>query len=251
MGADRYGLSNISKSYDGPAVLGGITLSFMPGSITVILGPSGCGKTTLLNITAGLIAPDSGQRIGFDAARFSYAFQEARLLPWMNARGNIAFALKGAVRAGILSADEAERRAREYLEAAGLGASAGQFPRALSGGMRQRLSLARAFAYPADILLLDEAFQSVDLGTKIDLMDSFLELWRRERPTVISVTHDIEEAVYLADRIIVLSARPARIIDDFEIAEAHESRALGSAASAAASARLYRICLDRTKNGRL
>ncbi len=110
--------------------------------------------------------------------------------------------------------------------------------------MRQRLSLARAFAYPADVLLLDEAFQSVDLRTKIDLMDSFLALWKRERPTVIAVTHDIEEAVYLADRIVVLSGKPAQIIDDFEIAEAHQNRRLGSDSSAEASARLYRITLD-------
>ena len=112
--------------------------------------------------------------------------------------------------------------------------------------MRQRLSLARAFAYPADILLLDEAFQSVDLKTKIDLMDAFLELWRREKPTVISVTHDIEEAVYLADRVIALSPRPARVLDDFRIEVPRERRELGSDSTIEAEARLYRIALGKS-----
>ena len=244
MRSNTYELINISKYYDSIEVLRDISLTLTAGTITIVLGPSGCGKTTLLNIMAGLIVPDKGSRPGFASARFSYAFQESRLLPWMSAEANLSFALKGAIQAAVLDEAEAEKRSREFMEAAGLASCAGRLPGMLSGGMRQRLSLARAFAYPADVLLLDEAFQSVDLRTKIDLMDSFLALWKRERPTVIAVTHDIEEAVYLADRIVVLSGKPAQIIDDFEIAEAHQNRRLGSDSSAEASARLYRITLD-------
>jgi NitT/TauT family transport system ATP-binding protein len=235
-----YKIVELQKSYDGQAVLDRVSLSFTEGGICVILGPSGCGKTTLLNVIAGLAPFESGGRSGFEGAQFSYAFQEPRLLPWLSARDNILFALKGALDAGT-----AQARADEFLGVAGLSDSATRRPSELSGGMRQRLSLARAFAYPADILLLDEAFQSVDLRTKIDLMDAFLELWRREKPTVISVTHDIEEAVYLADRVVVLSSKPAQVIDDFKIDVPRERRELGSESTIEAEARLYRLTLGK------
>ena len=116
-------------------------------------------------------------------------------------------------------------------------------PGALSGGMRQRLSLARAFAYPSDILLMDEAFQAVDLRMKLELMDVFLGLLREERRTVVCVTHDVEEAVYLADRAVVLSSRPARIIDSFPVEVPRSQRALGAAATMDAESRLYKLAL--------
>jgi NitT/TauT family transport system ATP-binding protein len=236
-----YRVAELEKSYGGQAVLERLSLSFEEGSVTVVLGPSGCGKTTLLNVIAGIAPFEGGSRSGFEAARFSYAFQEPRLLPWLTARDNLLFALKGA-----LEERKAAARADEFLAVAGLSGAASRRPAELSGGMRQRLSLARAFAYPADILLLDEAFQSVDLKTKIDLMDAFLELWRREKPTVISVTHDIEEAVYLADRVVALSPRPARVLDDFRIEVPHEKRQLGSESTIEAEARLYKIALGKS-----
>jgi len=233
-------LESIRASYDGLAVLDGVSMTLAAGTVTVVLGPSGCGKTTLLNVAAGLKAPDSGFRAGFDGCRFSYAFQEDRLLPWLSARENLAYALSGA-----LARDEALRRVDRFLSVSGLAPFASALPRSLSGGMRQRLSLARAFAYPSDVLLLDEAFKAVDLRTKIDLMDAFLDLMREERRTVICVTHDVEEAVYLADEVVVLSERPARVVDAFAVEVPRSERSLGSSATMEAEARLYKRVLDR------
>jgi NitT/TauT family transport system ATP-binding protein len=241
-----YELVSLRASYEGLPVLDGITLSLERESITVILGPSGCGKTTLLNLIAGLKSPDSGSRLGFEGCRFSYAFQEPRLLPWLDCRGNLAFALSGAPGSApgrALGREEALARADRFLESAGLADSRKRMPRELSGGMRRRLSLARAFAYPSDMLLLDEAFQAVDLRMKLELMDVFLTLMREERRTVVCVTHDVEEAAYLADRAVVLSPRPARIVDSFLVETPRPERALGSAASMEAEARLYRLAL--------
>ncbi len=235
-----YELRDIRASYEGLQVLDGISLSFAEGSITVILGPSGCGKTTLLNVIAGLKKPEGGDRLGFEGCRFSYAFQDPRLLPWLDCRQNLAFALSGVEGLG---AEAARSRVERFLEAAGLGRAAGRRPSELSGGMRRRLSLARAFAYPSDVLLLDEAFQAVDLRMKLELMNVFLGLLREERRTVVCVTHDVEEASYLADRAVVLSPRPARVVDSFSVEAPRAERALGSAATMEAEARLYRLAL--------
>jgi NitT/TauT family transport system ATP-binding protein len=241
-----YELREARVSYGGKTVLDGISLVFERQSITVLLGPSGCGKTTLLNVVAGLKALDSGQRLGFDACAFSYAFQEPRLLPWLSSRDNVAFALEGVVSSGALSKAEAAGRADRFIAAAGLSRSASMRPNALSGGMRQRLSLARAFAFPSDMLLLDEAFQAVDLRTKLELMDAFLELWKEEKRTVVCVTHDVEEAAYLADRAIVLSPAPARVVDSFAVTAPRPERGLGSSATMDAEARLYKLALGNT-----
>ena len=233
-----YSLDSLSASYAGHPVLDSISLRLEPESVTVVLGPSGCGKTTLLNLIAGLKLPDSGSREGFEGLRFSYAFQEPRLAPWLDARANIAFALSG-----VLGREEARERADRFLAAAGLADRSGALPGSLSGGMRQRLSLARAFAFPSDMMLLDEAFTSVDLKNKIALMDVFLALLDEERRTVVAVTHDVEEAVYLADRIVVLSPRPARVMADFPVDAPRRERRLGSNASLEAEALLYKLVL--------
>jgi len=236
-----YELSRIRKSFGALPVLDDVSLALEEGSITVILGPSGCGKTTLLNVMAGLTSPDSGGRSGFEGIRFSYAFQEPRLLPWLSARENAAFALSGA-----MEREEALLRIDRFLGAAGLQEARNRRPGELSGGMKQRLSLVRAFAYPSEILLLDEAFTSVDLKTKLELMDVFLDLWRTERRTVVSVTHDVEEALYLADRILVLSQRPARVIEALDIGLGRAERAFGSATTMDAEAKLYALVLGKT-----
>jgi NitT/TauT family transport system ATP-binding protein len=243
-----YELRALRASYGGQPVVDGVSLTLEPGSITVILGPSGCGKTTLLNLIAGLKEPDSGLRLGFEGCRFSYAFQEPRLLPWLDCRANIAFALSGAFPGGdgysaALGKNAAGDRITRFLAAAGLEEAAALRPGELSGGMRQRLSLARSFAYPSDLLLLDEAFLAVDIRMKLELMDVFLRLFREERRTVVCVTHDVEEAAYLADRAVVLSPRPARIIDSFAVEAPREERALGSASTMEAEAKLYRLAL--------
>jgi len=237
-----YELISVCASYGELPVLDGLSLRFPSQSITVVLGPSGCGKSTLLNVIAGLKAVDSGSRSGFEGARFSYAFQEPRLLPWMRARDNAVFALLGA-----LPRPEACARVDRFMRAAGLAEAANMLPSALSGGMKQRLSLVRAFAFPSEVLLLDEAFQAVDLRMKLELMDIFLELWREERRTVICVTHDIDEAVYLADRVVALSDRPARVLDEFDVELPRRDRSLGAAAAMEAEARLYRAVLSPSK----
>lgn len=235
-----YRVEAIRASYGGLCVLDNVSLPMRQGTVTVILGPSGCGKTTLLNVVAGIKAPDFGIREGFDGCRFSYAFQEDRLLPWLSARENLVYALSGS-----LNRKDALERVDRFLDVASLSSFASSPPRELSGGMRQRLSLARAFAYPSDVLLLDEAFKAVDLRAKMDLMDAFLDLMRVERRTVVCVTHDIEEAVYLADEVVVLSDRPGRVVDSFPVTTPRSERALGSAAAMEAESRLYRLALGR------
>ncbi len=237
-----YELRSVHASYRSTPVLDGISLQFARESITVVLGPSGCGKTTLLNLIAGLKEPDAGERIGFATCRFSYAFQEARLLPWLDCRENAAFALSGAYSADF-GRTEALVRIDRFLMAAGLTEAATLKPGELSGGMRQRLSLVRAFAYPSDILLLDEAFQAVDLRMKLELMDVFLKLWHEEKRTVVCVTHDVEEAAYLADKVVVLSPRPARILDSFSVEVPRIERTLGAEAMMKAESRLYTLVL--------
>lgn len=232
---NAFAVSGISKSFGDLPVLSGVDADFPHASVTAILGPSGCGKTTLLNIIAGILPFDSGTLSGFPEADFSYSFQEPRLLPWLSAADNIAFALSGASGDPQALADRAER----FLRNAGLGSFAGQKPAKLSGGMKRRLSLARAFAYPSDLLLLDEAFSAVDLKLRIELMDLFSLLWREERRTTIMVTHDVQDALYLADRVLVLSSRPARVLDRLEIAAPRESRRYGSRELGDFEERLY------------
>lgn len=234
-----FSISGISKAFGDLPVLSGIAADFPPASVTAILGPSGCGKTTLLNIIAGILPPDSGKLTGFPEASFSYSFQEPRLLPWLSAAENIAFALSGSTGDPMALADRAER----FLRNAGLERFAGQKPAKLSGGMKRRLSLARAFAYPSDVLLLDEAFSAVDLKLRIELMDLFSLLWREEKRTTIMVTHDVQDALYLADRVLVLSSRPATVLDRLEIAAPRESRRYGSRDFADFEERLYREIL--------
>lgn len=240
----RHELVNISHSFGDRPVLENIQFGIEDDSITVILGPSGCGKTTLLNIVAGLVEPLCGSRKMFEGMKFSYAFQEPRLLPWLSARDNLLFALKGC-----LSEDEAGRRADHFLSAAGLSDAARLKPGSMSGGMRQRLSLARAFALPSAFLLLDEAFQSVDIATRLSLMEVFLALWKNENRTALIVTHDIAEAVYLADQVLVLGGTPSRIMDQFVIGQERSSRSFGSETATIIEKRLYASLLKtRTEN---
>lgn len=229
-----YALSGVTKSYGELEVLSSFSAEFKPSSVTAILGPSGAGKTTILNIMAGLLAPDSGTVSGFRDASFSYSFQEPRLLPWLSSFQNILFALSG-----YPDRELAEGRARRFMEQAGLMDFGNLKPAQLSGGMKRRLSLARAFAYPSDVLLMDEAFAAVDLKMRIELMDLFSLLWREEKRTTIMVTHEVHDALYLADSVILLSARPARALDVVHIDIPREERKFGSRDFLEAEARLY------------
>ena len=188
------------------------------GEVLAIVGASGSGKTTLLRVLAGLEAPDSGevliddvpvQGVGTERA---VIFQEPRLLPWLTVLGNVAFGLevRGVPRS------EAEARARHYIRLVGLGDFADAWPRQLSGGMAQRVGIARALTVQPEILLLDEPFGALDAMTKITMQEELARIWREERVTMILVTHDLEEAIYLADRVLVLAKERgarSRLID--------------------------------------
>jgi ABC-type nitrate/sulfonate/bicarbonate transport system ATPase subunit len=199
-------LRNVDVAFGSRVIYRDFSIEFADGSITAVLGPSGCGKTTLLNYIA------RAHRDG----RTSYVFQEPRLLPWRTVERNITLVLSG-------SAEERRYRARHYLERVGLLGRSGDFPANLSGGERQRVAIARAFSYPAPILLMDEPFQSQDPGQKNQLIELVKILQADEKRTIIAVTHDVREAVALADRAIVLAGRPVRIAFDAPISSGMEN----------------------------
>lgn len=187
-------------------VLDDISIQFEENKITCILGPSGCGKTTLLNIIAGTLDKDYGEVIGFEKEDISFVFQEDRLVEWKNVKDNIGFVLK----------DKMDKKLREdiidqYLSLVNLEEYKLYYPRQLSGGMRQRISILRAFAYPSKILIMDEPFKSLDINLKRKIMEFVLKLKEIKGKTCILITHDIEEAISLGDRIIILTGKPAKI----------------------------------------
>ncbi len=200
------GLRHIEKSFDGLKVLEDLTIEVEEGTLTCILGPSGSGKTTLLNIIAGIVKPDAGEMVGFAGHRVSYIFQETRLLKWKTVKGNIEFVLKDQLPPAVR-----KETVSRYLQLVGLQEFRDYYPEKLSGGMKQRVSLARAFAYPADILLMDEPFVALDLSLKLSLMRSFLDLWLAEPRSTFFVTHDIQEALFLGQEVFVLTPRPGTV----------------------------------------
>jgi NitT/TauT family transport system ATP-binding protein len=203
-----YKVERISKRFGELNVFQDLTLEFPEGKITTVLGPSGCGKTTILKIMAGLIKPDGGKVISTEWVGF--LFQEPRLLPWLNIYQNLELVLRDK-----LTVQDRDSKIMHFLKAVGLGDYHNFYPRQLSGGMKQRAAMARAFSYPAELLLMDEPFKSLDLKTRHQLVTDFLKLWRQESKTVVVVTHDVKEAVWLGDQILVLSAKPARLVEKF------------------------------------
>lgn len=218
-------VEGLTKTYGvGPSavkVLENLNIRVDSGEFICIVGPSGAGKTTLLRCLSGLLPPTSGEvrvgtaRVTEPLAEIGLVFQDYRgsLMPWMRAGENVAFPLQGK---GVGKA-ERTRRAERCLADVGLPGVADRYPWELSGGMQQRVAIARALAYDAHILLMDEPFGSLDAQTRFDLEDLILDLRRRLKISVIVVTHDIDEAVYLADRVIVLSGHPATVIDTVDI----------------------------------
>lgn len=189
------------------------------GEFVSVVGPSGCGKTTLLRMIAGLLSPSAGE-ISFaaidrrDRPRLALVFQEHGLFPWMSVVDNVAFALEDHP----ISRHERRERAREFVERVGLGRFGTLYPGQLSRGMRQRVNLARAFARDPQLLLLDEPFASLDAQSRRVLQEELLARWHRHPNTVLFVTHDIEEAVLLADRVLLMSDSPGRIVEEMPIA---------------------------------
>jgi NitT/TauT family transport system ATP-binding protein len=201
-------------------VLQHIDLDVSEGEFVCFLGPSGCGKSTLLNILAGFLQPTSGdvaidgQPVTGPDPRRIFVFQERGVFPWLTVEGNIGFGLFR------LSDQERRKRIEHYVQLVGLSGFERAFPRELSGGMKQRVEVARALAVNPDVLYLDEPFGALDSITRLQMRAELLRIWQAERKTILFVTHDIEESVQLADRVVVLSARPARIrrIVDIDIA---------------------------------
>jgi bicarbonate transport system ATP-binding protein len=196
--------------------LDNVSLSVAPGEFVALIGPSGCGKSTLLNLVAGLELPTAGQVLcdgqpvrGPGADR-GMVFQHHGLLPWMTAYDNVRFALDCVLRER--STAERDALARQYLQLVGLSGALHKRPSQLSGGMKQRVGLARAFAANPRVLLLDEPFAALDALTRATLQLALVQLWERERKTVLLVTHDIDEAIFLADRIVVFTHGPAATI---------------------------------------
>jgi NitT/TauT family transport system ATP-binding protein len=208
-------VKEVGKIYEGGVeALKDVRLALPTGRLTTFLGPSGCGKTTLLKIIAGLIPPTAGEiwvkgkRIDGPGPERAFVFQDFALLPWATVLRNVAFGLelRGIAR------DERFETARGYIAKVGLKEFESSYPHQLSGGMRQRVGLARALAVDADIILMDEPFSSVDEQTRRKFQEDLLDLLKIERKTVIFVTHSIEEAAYLSDQIVLLSQRPGTVL---------------------------------------
>ena len=215
MGADAIvEVKGIGKTYDGAVeALKEVSLDLPRGRLSTLLGPSGCGKTTLLKIIAGLIAPSRGEvwvkgkKVDGPGPERAFVFQDFALLPWATAVRNVAFGLELR---GVTK-DQREQVARKYIAEVGLSSFESNYPHQLSGGMKQRVGLARALAVNADIILMDEPFSAVDEQTRRKFQEDLLELLSIEKKTVIFVTHSIEEAVYLSDQVVLLSPRPGTV----------------------------------------
>ena len=209
-------LKKIGKKYDGVEIYKDFDLTLNEGIITCIMGPSGCGKTTLLNMIGGLIPLDSGQMEGFDGKRFSYVFQETRLLPWKTVEGNLDFVLDHN-----LPKEERKALTDNLLKMVKMEAFANYYPSQLSGGMAKRVSIARAFAVPSDIILMDEPFSGIDINLKQAMLQHFLEIWKNDRRTILYVTHDVDEALTIGNEIIVLGKAPVKIVLQTQVDESN------------------------------
>lgn len=199
-------LKHVTKAFDDLVILKDFSLQFEMEAVTCLLGPSGCGKSTILKILSGLDEQYSGQINGMRDKRLSFVFQESRLLPWLTVRDNIRYVLQDHVPEAYL-----EARIEYFINKVELTDFINDYPNTLSGGMKQRVSLARAFAMPHDILLLDEPFQGLDCELKNQLMTLLEKLLNEDKKTVIMVTHDLTEAKRLAHRIVYLTGNPLRV----------------------------------------
>jgi sulfonate transport system ATP-binding protein len=211
-------LDHIGKIYpNGVHALEGVTLAVEPGEIVAVVGGSGCGKSTLLRAVCGLDTPTRG-RVILDGAtitqpheKIGIIFQEPRLLPWLSVADNVGFGLAGRAKA------ERDTRVATQLARVGLSDKAKVWPRELSGGQAQRVAITRALITRPEVLLLDEPFSALDAFTRVDLQDHLLDLWADLRPTLIVVTHDVDESIVLGDRVVVMRPQPGRVFEEIAI----------------------------------
>lgn len=218
---DALSVQDVEFAYpNGHTVFSGLNLRARPGEFVAILGPSGCGKTTLLNLLSGFQKPGAGQVLVHGEAtrpelpRLGYVFQSPQLFPWLSALDNVRFGLRLA---GQGDAAQQRQRALRYLRLVGLEHAAHQLPRQLSGGMQQRVSLARALVLEPEVLLMDEPFAALDAISRAAMNEETLRLWATLGQTVLFITHDIDEAVFLADRVVVMNIAPGGIHSELAI----------------------------------
>ena len=208
-------LQSVEKHFGDVRVLQDLSIEAAREEILCIIGPSGCGKSTILNIISGLIEPSGGNVIN-NSRNTSYVFQEDRLLPWKDAYENIR----------IVNKESSHEYCMELIEKVGLKGFEGFYPHELSGGMRQRCSIARAFNYEADLLLMDEPFKSLDYNLRIGMIRYLLTLWSSTKKTIVFVTHEIDEALLLGDRVLLLSNRPTKVKREFHLNKRKRERGL-------------------------
>jgi NitT/TauT family transport system ATP-binding protein len=216
-------LNDVAVQFGADCIFSGLTLSVARGEFICLLGPSGCGKSTMIRIMGGLIEPTEGS-ISVDGhspklarGMIANVFQSPRLVPWRNARDNVSLAIE--LRTPSVRKSERDQRATRLLQAVGLARDADKFPAMLSGGERQRVSIARALAVDPSIILMDEPFSALDPDTRRRMRADLIALWQDTLKTIVFVTHDLDEALELADRIVVFSGKPARILDVVEVEE--------------------------------
>jgi len=210
----------VKRFGSGLEALAGIDLSVARGEFLSLLGPSGCGKSTLLRVIAGLTRPSAGSsRLAVDHApgRIGFVFQDPTLMPWSTVTNNVLLPFRIARHSGAKARAKERDRALAAVRAIGLAGFEDAYPHQLSGGMRMRVSIARALVTDPDLLLLDEPFAALDEITRMALNDDLLRLWERHRPTILFVTHSVFESVYLSTRIAVMSARPGRVAADLKV----------------------------------
>ena len=211
----------IDLAFSGERILDRLSFAVEPGEFFCVLGPSGCGKSTSLRLIGGLLAPDGGTvEVGGRAPaeawpEIAFVFQSPRLAPWRNALANVLLGVE--LRYGRAAARARRQRARDLLALVGLADAAGKFPHMLSGGERQRVAIARALAVDPEMILMDEPFAALDPNTRRRLRGELERIWQQTGKTIVFVTHDIAEAVSLADRLILLSNKPTRVLDEIRI----------------------------------
>jgi NitT/TauT family transport system ATP-binding protein len=212
-------VDRVHKSFGDFTALGDVSLSVADNEFITVVGPSGCGKTTLMNILAGLETPTRGRALADGKAiegpgpERGVIFQQYALFPWLTVRKNVEFGLRTA---GVGRA-ERRKRAEHFIDLVGLHDFADALPKTLSGGMKQRCAIARAYAVNPSILLMDEPFGAVDALARVRLQEQLLQTWSREKRTVVFITHDVDEAVFLANRVVVMAARPGRILESIDV----------------------------------
>ena len=219
----KISVRNVTKLFDlGKerfTALDGVSLDIADNEFVTVVGPSGCGKSTMMNILAGLEEPTSGEalvdgeQVHEPGPERGVIFQQYALFPWLTVRKNVEFGLQTAK----VPAAERRERAEHFIKMVGLEQFADALPRMLSGGMRQRCAIARAYAVNPSILLMDEPFGALDALTRVKLQEQLLDTWSQEQRTVMFITHDVDEAVFLANRVVVMAARPGRIYDVIDI----------------------------------